>query len=140
VTILGQLFGIQHEDWQAEAVCATADPEAWWPEKGTSTFPARLICTQCPVRRDCLDFALTHNEDEGVWGGYSSRQRRRLKRGEIVELAVRAEPREPLVCVGCGEEFEASHGTAKYCSKYCSRNAHTERIQAKRKQARQAAA
>lgn len=140
MSILGELFSVPEEEWMSSAVCATADPEAWHPPKGASTLPARLICASCPVQRECLIFALENNEETGVWGGYSYRQRLRLKRGETVALAVRPEPRDPLTCVLCGTEFEASHSSAKYCSRYCSRNAHTARITEKRRQAKQAAA
>jgi hypothetical protein len=139
MTIIGELFGIRPDAWELDAVCSSVDPEAFYPPPGTSTLPARLVCASCPVRAICLETALARNETEGVWGGYSPRQRRRLKRGETVELATRPEPGEGLVCAQCGAGFIASHGTAKYCSKYCSKNAQTERNQQKRRALREAA-
>jgi WhiB family redox-sensing transcriptional regulator len=35
-------------------------------------------CRHCPVRTDCLQWALDHDE-HGVWGGMTERQRRQLK-------------------------------------------------------------
>jgi WhiB family redox-sensing transcriptional regulator len=65
----------------AEALCAQADPEAWFPDKGESTRLAKAICAGCPVRVPCLAYALDHNERFGVWGGLSERERRELPRG-----------------------------------------------------------
>jgi WhiB family redox-sensing transcriptional regulator len=48
--------------WMLEAKCLDADPEAFFPEKGGSTREAKRICAACPVRSDCLDHALTHDE------------------------------------------------------------------------------
>ena len=36
--------------WQAEALCAQTDPEAFFPEKGGSTRDAKRVCGVCPVR------------------------------------------------------------------------------------------
>jgi WhiB family redox-sensing transcriptional regulator len=69
-------------DWQAKALCAETDPEAFFPEKGGSTREAKKVCRGCEVRAECLEFAL-ENDDAGrfgIWGGTSERERRRLKR------------------------------------------------------------
>lgn len=67
-------------DWRGRALCAQADPEAFFPTLGDSAQPARRICAGCPVRQECLDFALAQNEEFGVWGGMSTRERQRLRR------------------------------------------------------------
>ena len=69
--------------WQERALCAQTDPEAFFPEKGGSTREAKKVCLTCDVRGDCLQYALTHDERFGIWGGLSERERRRLRRGEI---------------------------------------------------------
>lgn len=66
--------------WQADALCAQTDPEAFFPEKGGSTRDAKRICTTCEVRAQCLEYALQNDERFGIWGGLSERERRRLKR------------------------------------------------------------
>ena len=66
--------------WQDRALCAQTDPEAFFPEKGGSTREAKRICTTCPVRDECLEYALGNDERFGIWGGLSERERRRLKR------------------------------------------------------------
>jgi len=66
--------------WQTDALCAQTDPEAFFPEKGGSTRDAKRVCSACPVRDECLDYAMAHDEKFGIWGGLSERERRRLRR------------------------------------------------------------
>lgn len=66
--------------WQEEALCAQTDPEAFFPEKGGSTREAKRVCQVCPVRTQCLEYALANDERFGIWGGLSERERRKLKR------------------------------------------------------------
>jgi WhiB family redox-sensing transcriptional regulator len=67
--------------WQASALCAQTDPEAFFPEKGGSTREAKSVCKGCDVRKECLEYALARDERFGIWGGLSERERRKLKRG-----------------------------------------------------------
>ena len=66
--------------WQERARCRDYDPEVFFPEKGGSSREAKRICSECPVRIECLNYALRRDERYGVWGGMSERERRRLKR------------------------------------------------------------
>ena len=66
--------------WQADALCAQTDPEAFFPEKGGSTRDAKRVCAECPVSTACLEYALAKDERFGIWGGLSERERRRLRR------------------------------------------------------------
>ena len=65
--------------WWFAGLCAQTDPEVFFPEKGGSVREAKAVCTGCPVRAQCLEHALAHDERFGVWGGLSERERRRLK-------------------------------------------------------------
>jgi hypothetical protein len=49
-------------------------PEPPYPPK-----EAKEVCDGCPVRPECLEWAL-ENDEEGVWGGTSSYQRQQLRR------------------------------------------------------------
>lgn len=64
--------------WTHRAACRDADPEIFYPEKGGRVEEARAICFRCPVRAECLEWALENNERYGLWGGLSERQRRPL--------------------------------------------------------------
>lgn len=67
-------------NWQARGLCAQTDPEAFFPDKGGSTREAKRVCQRCPVRGECLEYALANDERFGVWGGLSERERRKLKK------------------------------------------------------------
>lgn len=69
--------------WQEWALCAQTDPEAFFPEKGGSTREAKRVCMACPVRVDCLNYALDGEERFGIWGGLSERERRRVKKKAV---------------------------------------------------------
>lgn len=74
-------FLVKPEPWMADASCQHFDREWWFPGRGdyATTAKAVAICNDCPVRVACLEYALSHNERHGVWGGRSERQRRRLR-------------------------------------------------------------
>jgi len=63
------------DGWQDGAVCASTDPEQWFPVKGGSPRLARAVCAECPVRRSCLASALLFAED-GIWAGTTPIHRR----------------------------------------------------------------
>lgn len=67
------------ESWRLEGLCAETDPEAFFPEKGGSTRDAKRVCAGCPVRLECLEYALGNDERFGIWGGLSERERRRVR-------------------------------------------------------------
>jgi WhiB family redox-sensing transcriptional regulator len=73
------LFQLDPPPFVADALCAQTDPEIFFPEKGESSARARSICLQCPVRRECLLYAIENNERHGVWGGLPTRARFELK-------------------------------------------------------------
>lgn len=68
------------EPWVADAVCPKADPDAFFPAAGFKATGAKAVCAECPVRVECLEFALRTGERHGVWGGLSERERSKLKR------------------------------------------------------------
>lgn len=77
--IVGVVYG-RHIDWQMDAACNGTDVETFFPNKGESTSDAKRICRRCPVRAECLEYALDMAEKFGVWGNCSERERRRLQR------------------------------------------------------------
>lgn len=67
-------------DWSDRAECAGVDPDLFFPERGASLAAARQVCAVCPVRRECLQYALDAGEMHGIWGGLSEKERRRIRR------------------------------------------------------------
>lgn len=49
------------------------DPDAWFPEKGGGSLRTiKKLCTGCPIREACLEFAIVHDDiQHGIWGGLS---------------------------------------------------------------------
>ena len=79
----GVLHMAPAEPWEPDAACRNHPrPELWFPERGELADEAKAICHGCPVRRDCLDFALRNRIKYGVWGAKSARQRDRMTRKE----------------------------------------------------------
>ena len=78
-------------DFRERAECRPEmghDPELWFPitAKETNpmyrveTAPARRICSGCPVKRECLKFAMDHNMvQHGIFGGLSPNERKELR-------------------------------------------------------------
>jgi WhiB family transcriptional regulator, redox-sensing transcriptional regulator len=72
-------------DWRHIAACRDEDPELFFPIGNTGPAllqieEAKSVCRRCPVREECLQFALETGQDAGVWGGLSEDGRRALKR------------------------------------------------------------
>lgn len=72
-------------DWRHQAACLDEDPELFFPIGNTGPAllqveEAKKVCARCPVRQECLDWALSAGQDYGVWGGMSEDERRALKR------------------------------------------------------------
>ena len=68
--------------WQDKAKCLDVPPETFFPEAGKPNKRAKLICNSCPVKQECLEYALelVGFEVTGVWGGMSQREREALRR------------------------------------------------------------
>ena len=60
--------------------CRGLDPELFHPERGGSTTDAKAVCGSCRVRVPCLEWALATRQPQGIWGGTSERERRRIRR------------------------------------------------------------
>ncbi len=67
-------------DWMATGSCAQEPPALFFPSDGAGVEVARRICASCPVKQECLEYALRNRIDHGVWGGTSERERRRILR------------------------------------------------------------
>ena len=84
--------------WRSAAACLSADPELFFPISYSGkaleqVAEAKAICAACPVRRECLTFALRTQESHGIWGGMTEEERavnrRRLLSAESAGGAIR---------------------------------------------------
>lgn len=65
--------------WMASAACA-GKPTSWWysDHRHVEGSKALAMCVRCPVAAECLSHALDTREPEGLWGGRTPEERRRL--------------------------------------------------------------
>ena len=66
--------------WRQRAACRGVDPDIFYPVSDEDAADAKAICALCPVGEACLEWALTNRERDGVWGGATERERRRIIR------------------------------------------------------------
>lgn len=103
--------------WMARAACAGMHPETFYPHEGRGRpldldviNAALAIYARCPVRTECLEHAITHREDHGIWGGMTAQQRLRIARRE-----------GRIVCAECGVVFTRQGPGQRVCSDECRR-------------------
>ena len=70
--------------WHAQAACTTADTAIFYPpSRGVGHkidwAEAKAICDSCEVRQPCLQYALRTKQHDGLWGGLTPHQRRKLR-------------------------------------------------------------
>lgn len=66
--------------WRERAACRGFDPDIFYPVSEEEAEEAKSICRSCPAREACLEYALSQRERDGVWGGATERDRRRILR------------------------------------------------------------
>ena len=90
MTVLHPVLKLPHEDdlphWREDASCRAEEAaEVFFPggDRGQTkamTDAAKRVCAGCPVRIDCLLYAVETRQEYGVWGGATEPERRRLAR------------------------------------------------------------
>ena len=66
-------------EWFDDALCRGTNPRFFHPSRGDQTAHIKAVCEQCPVRPECLDYALRTKQKYGIWGGASERERRIMR-------------------------------------------------------------
>lgn len=66
--------------WRQRGACQGLDPAIFYPEMEDEADEAKAVCAGCSVRIHCLEYALSCREKEGVWGGCTDKERRRIIR------------------------------------------------------------
>ena len=74
-------------EWMDQASCKGLT-NIFFPGRGDTSAVklAELICSQCPVQQQCLEYAIRNIEFIGIWGGMSERKRRIMRRQMRKEL------------------------------------------------------
>lgn len=85
------MFEDLYQPWYQRAACTEADPEIFFPPRDKELYKkiaaeAKTFCfgsedrPPCPVRNICLWDAVSREEQHGIWGGLSHRERNALVR------------------------------------------------------------
>ena len=112
-------------------------------ERGRGRSRAARVCEGCPVTNECLEYALLHRIEQGVWGGASERERRRILRARrrcrsrhrLTIATCPAARRTPVRSSACpeppvGTKLRVRYEEAEHCvdaqtqSEYARRLAH----------------
>lgn len=94
------------QPWSRDALCAqVGDHDLWYPAKGGSSREARSVCKVCPVKAECLQWALDTDQRYGVLGGTTERERAALKKGDVATCQLD----------DCDEQYAALPGR-RFCS------------------------
>lgn len=66
--------------WRERAACQGLEAAIFYPADECEAVSAKQVCDGCAVQSRCLEHALDTREHDGVWGGYTEKERRRIQR------------------------------------------------------------
>jgi WhiB family redox-sensing transcriptional regulator len=111
--------------WHSSAACRGQDVSLWFPERRgrfdetqAKARAAKAICAECPVRVECLQWALDTHEPFGIYGGTTPSERRPSRM------------RATTVCRFCGDRFPRFENV-RFCSPECRASADDARMRAR---------
>ena len=67
-------------EWHQKAACRGRGPADFVRGPKSDYGNIRELCETCPVRPECLEYALDHESLTGLWGGTTDRERRMIRR------------------------------------------------------------
>jgi WhiB family redox-sensing transcriptional regulator len=73
------------DSWRGRARCNGLETEIFFPisEDPEAATTAKSICRECPVRQECLAYAMSTGQPYGIWGGLTTLERRGLLRRRL---------------------------------------------------------
>jgi WhiB family transcriptional regulator, redox-sensing transcriptional regulator len=98
------------EAWESQAKCQEHDLSIFFPEDTSDPRKTKqlavAICNSCPVRPQCLNYALVHKIEFGIWGGIDKYGRKRL--AELEPWRVDGKPSSPPI-IGRTEKISTKY-------------------------------
>ena len=71
---------LNRPEWHRRAICRGQGVREWVGDSRMTSYAAqKALCLACPVRNNCLEYALAHPELVGCWGGTTQHERRKLR-------------------------------------------------------------
>lgn len=115
-SILDDLIDAAELAWMKDAACTQDDAELFHSPIASDVRVAKLICEDCPVQRDCLEWG--RDDPWGIYGGLTAPERHQ------------PEPTTWLKrCEYCRREFWCEHGKQRFCTPKCREAAREQREQ-----------
>jgi WhiB family redox-sensing transcriptional regulator len=78
-------YSVVSELWRDKASCKEVGVDIFFAETEQRTREqinkskiAKAMCSQCKVQAECLSYALNNKIDYGIWGGFTSRERKNI--------------------------------------------------------------
>ncbi|WP_460545374.1 WhiB family transcriptional regulator [Glycomyces halotolerans] len=107
-TLIGPELREQAFEVGSDLPCREYDADLWFSESPTELEFAKALCTDCPVRVECLAGALERHEPWGVWGGEIFE-----KGGVVARKRPRGRPRKDAAAVEQAAQAELEARTAE---------------------------
>jgi WhiB family transcriptional regulator, redox-sensing transcriptional regulator len=108
---------MKEETWDTnpDRNCLGQSPDLFFPVEvdprtGDESEPAyadphtKNLCSWCPVRVECLEFALLTDQESGIWGGMTTYERSLIKR-----------PKKRKLCASCGSRDIVTEANQDLC-------------------------
>ncbi len=79
---LSELLVFEEAPWMDDAKCRDLATDVFFADSDApkKSAVAKAICSACPVREDCLDYAIRNCELYGIWGGTTASDRKFLRK------------------------------------------------------------
>lgn len=82
--VVASVLNIFQPEWMTRADCQDIPTDIFFPQPGrigaAQAKQAIKVCRSCPVREECLAYAMSFPDRSlpGIWGGTTERERSRL--------------------------------------------------------------
>jgi WhiB family transcriptional regulator, redox-sensing transcriptional regulator len=116
--------------WMANAACRGLDVNLFFPDRGDieGAHTAKRVCVGCPVRHECLEWAMTQPgyKEAGILGGHTAKERSRIRKLRRARVT-----RQRNATAECGTDsgYYRHHRFAEpACDACTAAHAHKERL------------
>ena len=70
--------------WREQALCLDYRHELWFEDEDKDKIAlAKAVCAKCPVKQECLDYAIETKPEYGIFGGLSPSEFAKLEPKEV---------------------------------------------------------